>query len=230
MTIQPTFSIKSEADGYTIYRGDEALRTPRNLTVTVPTQALAEAIVRECSGQGEKMDLRKMPFTQMALTAIDISSQHRKDVVDGIMRFGDSELLCQRTTDPADLVTEQTRVWQPYLDWCQSTFNAALKTGSGIVPFEQNPEALAALHAHVETLDAFRLTGLSEACGTLGSLVLGLALIEGHADATSVFTAAELDHIWQNKKWGEDPATQARHADIKRDLEMCAKWTALLGE
>jgi len=55
-----------------------------------------------------------------------------------------------------------------------------------IIPFKQNPEALAALRAFVQTLDAFFLTGLSEVCGTLGSLVLGLSLVEGKADTEAV--------------------------------------------
>ena len=226
---QPVFSVKAEGEGFSLYRDAEALRTPRNLNLTVPTQILADAMAQECGGQGDKMDLRKMPLTQMALTSIDIASQHRADVVDGIMRFGDNELLCQRATDPVDLVAEQDNVWQPYLVWCKATFNADLRTGSGIIPFEQNQEALTSLRGFVEQLDAFRLTGLSEACGTLGSLVLGLALIKGNADATAVFEAAELDHIWQNKKWGQDPAAEGRHADIKRDLAMYSQWFALLG-
>ena len=224
----PVFSVKAEAEGFALYRDAEPLRTPRNLPLTVPTQNLADAIAQECGGQGDKMDLRKMPLTQMALTAIDIASQHRADVVEGILRFGDNELLCQRATDPADLVAEQNKVWQPYLAWCQTTLNADLRTGSGIIPFEQNPQALATLRDFVEKLDAFRLTGLSEACGTLGSLVLGLALIQKHAAPAAVFAAAELDHIWQNKKWGQDPAAEARHADINRDLVMYAHWFDLL--
>jgi chaperone required for assembly of F1-ATPase len=125
-------------------------------------------------------------------------------------------------------VAEQNKTWQPYLDWCKEAFTADLRTGQGIVPFEQNKEALAALRREIEKGDAFLLTGLSEACGTLGSLVLGLALMAGRAGAEAVFEAAELDHNWQNKKWGEDPVSQSRHADIKRDLDVCARWFALL--
>lgn len=226
---QPVFSVKAEAEGFTVYMDAVPLKTPRTLPVTVPTKGLAEALAQECGGQGERMDLRKMPFTQMALTSIDISTQHRDEVIVGIMRFGESELVCQRAADPVALVEEQNKVWQPYLDWCKTQFNAELLTGSGIIPFEQDAKALAAIRAYVDTLDAFRLTGLSEACGTLGSLVLGLALITGQATAEAVFAAAELDNIWQNKKWGDDPVSQGRHAEIKRDLEMCATWTGLLG-
>jgi chaperone required for assembly of F1-ATPase len=129
---------------------------------------------------------------------------------------------------PPDLVAEQEKVWRPYIDWCGEKFGAALRASSGVVPFEQNRPALASLRAFIETLDVFFLTGLSAACGALGSLVLGLALLEGRADATAVFEAAELEALWQIRKWGEDPASQSRHVDIKRDIETCAQWVALL--
>jgi chaperone required for assembly of F1-ATPase len=226
--VPPVFSVV-DCDGFTVFRDAEALKTPRGLAVTVPTRALAQAIEQECRRQGEKLDLRQMPLTQMALTAIDISSHHSEDVVSGIMRYGESELVCQRADDPADLVAEQNRVWQPYLDWCKEKFGVELRSGSGIIPFAQKPETLQSLRDFVETFDAFRLTGLSEAVGVCGSLVLGLALATGRDSPEAVLSAAELDHVWQSKKWGDDPVTHARQEDIKRDLKMCAEWLGLLG-
>jgi len=227
--VQPVYSFKEEGKCATVFRDSEPLKTPRNLPVEVPTHALAKAIVEECKGQGENLDLRQMPLTQMALTAIDIASHHREEVIDGIMRHGESELICQRAADPADLVAKQNEIWQPYHDWIRSQFHVELRTGSGIVPFRQKPEALLALRKQVETYDAFSLTGVSEAVGVAGSLVLGLALIMGHADVEAVFGAAELDQLWQEKKWGEDPAVAGRQAEIRRDLDDCARWFALLG-
>ena len=225
----PVYSVKKSDATFTVYRDDKPLETPRNFPVAVPSQKLAQAIVEECVGQGERLDLRQMPMTQMTLTVLDITSAQREQIIAGIVRYGESELVCQRASDPADLVAEQNKVWQPYLEWCKATFNVDLRTGSGIIPFEQKPEALATLRAAIEPYDDYRLTGLSEAVGVTGSLVLGLALATGYADAATILRAAELDQLWQAKKWGVDPATEARQADIKRDLDDCVKWFGVVG-
>lgn len=222
------FSVKAGSKGFLVCRDDKPLETPLHSPLAVPTRDLAETIAQEFGDQGNKPDLRKMPFTQMALTALDITAPGREEVIGAIMRYGETELLCQRAADPAALVAEQNKIWQPYLAWCREKFNADLRTGCGIAPFEQNPEALGALRAHIETLDVFSLTGLGEACSALGSLVLGLALREKRADAAAVFEAAELERLWQSKKWGDDPATKNRADSIKRDLEVCEKLFALL--
>jgi len=225
---QSVFVVKPEGEMFTLYRDGEALKTPRSLPVNVPTQRLAEALLGECQGQGDRLDLRQMPLMQMTLTAIDISSHHRSEVIDGIVRYGESELVCQRATEPLDLVAEQDAAWGPYLDWVQAKFNIDLRVGVGIVPFLQKPESLAVLRGFVEQFDAFHLTGVSEAVGISGSLVLGLALVTGHAKVEAVFAAAEFDQLWQAKKWGDDPAMQGRHAEIKRELGVCVRWFELL--
>ncbi len=226
---QPVFSVRKEGDLFTVYRDAEPLKTPRSLPVALPTEKLADALVAEAVGQGEKLDLRQMPLTQMALTAIDISAHHRGEVIDGIVRYGDTELLCQRASEPDALVLAQHEAWQPYLDWCAEKFGVELRIGAGIVPFSQDAEGLAKLRGFVENFDAFWLTGVSEAVGVSGSLVLGLALVAGHADADAVLAAAELDALWQARKWGGDPVVEARQAGIKRDLDVCARWFELLG-
>jgi chaperone required for assembly of F1-ATPase len=227
---RPAFSVCAEDKGFAVCRNGKALETPLHFPIVVPTNACAEAIAKEFEGSSKKIDMRKMPLMQLALTAIDILSMRREEVISGVMRYGETELICQRATNPADLVMEQDRVWQPYIDWCKERFAADLCTGGGVIPFKQNEPALSALRTFIGTLDAFFLAGLSETCSTLGSLVLGLALMEGRAEVAAVFNAAELDLIWQSKKWGDDPVSQNRHAEIKRDLELYARWFALLGK
>lgn len=224
------FSVASDSAGFCVHKNGTALKSPQQRPLFLPTQALAEAIADEFRTQGARPDVRKMPLTQMALTTLDITAPRINEIIFSLLRYGETELVCQRADDPPALVAEQSRVWGPYLVWCEKRFGAKLLTGSGILPFQQNAEALAALRAHIETLDAFFITALSEICNTLGSLVLALAFLEKKAEASEVFEAAELDRLWQIKKWGEDPSSEARFAEMKRDLTVCETWLSLLAK
>ncbi len=225
-----SYSAAPKENYFILLKNGKELESPSHFPFTTPTQALANAIIEEFVEQGEKPDLRKMPLTQLALTAVDISKPKRNEIIEALIRYSQIELICQRAETPPSLVTEQTKAWQPYLEWCRERFGADLRTGCGVVPFEQNPKAIAALRTHIETLDAYVLTGLSEACTILGSLVLALALTEDHICATEAFAAAEFESLWQMKTWGEDPATQSRLASIERDLAICEKWFSLIRE
>jgi chaperone required for assembly of F1-ATPase len=222
------YDIAAGPEGFALCRDGAPLKTPAGAILAVPTPVLAEEIAKEWRAQGKKINHATMPLTQLAATAIDIVGKGRGKIVGQIAAYAESELLCHRAETPPELAERQQRMWQPLLDWCAEHFNARLLTGIGIVPIAQPPEALKALHRAIEAYDDFRLAGLQHAVDVSGSLVLGLALAEGHINAAQAFEAAELDATFQIEKWGDDPAAEKRRAGINHDLHMCERWLELL--
>jgi len=202
--------------------------TPAGLPLAVPTAALAEAVAAEFRAQGEKVAPASMPMTQFAVTAIDRIAPHRDAVADAVAAYAETDLLCYRADEPADLAELQARVWQPLLDWAAHRYDAALHVHSGIMPRPQPAEAVAALRRAAAELDAFRLSAVQAACGTLGSVVLALALAEGRIGAAEAFEAAELDATYQIAKWGEDAEAARRRAAVKADAQAARAFLDLL--
>lgn len=154
---------------------------------------------------------------------LDFVSQNRSELIDRILAYAGSELLCHRAEAPPELVEVQQKTWQPLLDWCAARFKAPLKTGTGIMPIKQPPASLQCLRRVVEGYDDARFAALMRAVQASGSLVLGLALAEKHITPLQAFEAAELDASWQMEKWGADAETEARRAGIKSELDLCAR-------
>jgi chaperone required for assembly of F1-ATPase len=202
--------------------------TPAGRPLAVPTAALAEAVAAEFRAQGERVSPASMPMTQFAATAIDRIAPHREAVVDAVAAYAETDLLCYRADEPAELAERQARAWQPLLDWAAHRYDAALHVHSGIMPRPQPADAVAALRRAAAGLDDFRLSALQAACGTLGSLVLALALAEGRIGAAEAFEAAELDATFQIEKWGEDPEAARRRAGVRADAEAAEAFLRLL--
>jgi chaperone required for assembly of F1-ATPase len=224
----PVFSALAASGGYALARDGVALKTPAGLPLIVPTQALADAIVGEMRALGGKLDAAKMPLMQMAMTGIDVIGKNRAIVVNQLVAYGESELLCHRAEGDDALAAKQQQVWQPLLDWCAQRFGASLNIGTGIMPVHQPPENVQALRKAVTGYDDFHLAGLGQAAGVAGSLVLALALAEKQLTPEQLFDAAELDATHQMEHWGEDAEVTARHAGIRHDLALCERWFALL--
>jgi chaperone required for assembly of F1-ATPase len=224
----PVTSAANVTGGVSLRREQDEMQTPAGAPFVVPTQLLADAIVTELNQQGVKPKYESMPMAQLAMTAIDVVEKERIKIVDAIMLFASTELLCHRTEHPPELAARQTKIWQPLLDWCAERFHAPLVIAEGLMPMKQPKTSLAALQSVIETYDAFYLAGLRQAIDVSASLVLGLALAERHIDAGKAFDAAELDTSFQIEKWGEDPAHAARRNGILRDLESCERWFGLL--
>lgn len=196
--------------------------------MVLPTRALAEAVAEEWAGQGEEVEVRAMPLTGLACTAIDRVAPARARVIADIAAYGAHDLVCYRAEAPPDLVARQQEAWQPLLDWAALALDAPLVTTDGIVTVEQPPTALAALRGVVAERDDMALAGLGAAVAAAGSLIIGLALEAGRISPAEAFAAAQLDESYQIERWGEDAGAARRRAAIQAEIEAAARFLALL--
>lgn len=217
-----TASAVSRPEGHTIVLDGRPIRSPAKASLLLPTAALAEAVAAEWRAQGDRVDPTTMPLTRLVNTVIDGVRRRREEVVRAVAAYGTSDLLCYRAEAPVALVERQARVWQPLVDWAERRFDVALAVTAGIVHVAQPPATLAKLSAAVEAYDDFGLGALQLATGAAGSLIIGLALLEGEIDPQAAFHASQLDETFQIEHWGEDETAAKRRAELFEELE-CAR-------
>lgn len=217
-----------DAMGFRVLLDGRTIKTPAKASMVLPTQALAEAIASEWQSQGDDVDIRSLLLTGLVWTAIDRVRANRTSVVDEVAAYAAHDLVCYRAEGPADLSAQQQAAWQPLLDWLTLSFDAPLLVTAGVVSVVQPLESLATLHRVAAAKDDFELTALSSATAAAGSLIIALALLHGRIDAAQAFTASQLDESYQIERWGEDPETARRRAAIRDDLDVAARFLALL--
>lgn len=206
--------------GFEIRLDGRPVRTPARAQLALPTHRLAEAVAEEWRAQGDVVDPRSMPFTGLANGAIDQIAPNRESFAAGIARYAESDLLCYRAEGPTELVAREAAAWDPLLDWAMARYDVAFRVTQGIIPVAQPDETLARLTAVVTAFDPFTLAGLSTLVTLSGSLVCGLAVVEGGHDADLIWTAAEIDEAWEVEQWGDDKEAAARSAQRRHEFAM----------
>ncbi len=216
--------------GYQVLLDGRPMRTPAKALLTLPTRALAEAIAAEWRDVPEKAEIKvaHLPLTRLAATGLDRVTAQRSRVIEDTAKYAASDLLCYRATDPVSLVKRQQETWQPLLDWAADRYGVRLSVASGTGFVAQAPEALAALQAAVAAHGDLALSALYNLTHIAGSLVIALAVAEGHLSAADAFAAAQLDELYQIERWGEDPIATERHISIRNDIAAAARFLALL--
>jgi chaperone required for assembly of F1-ATPase len=204
--------------GYALVLDGKLRHTPAGKPYLCPTLALAEALAGEWQQAPQNFDPRAMPIAQLVATAHDLTASARPACIERIMQFGAGDQLCFRAAHPVALAGRQQELWQPYLDWALTEFDALLLVTESLLPPEQPPQSLQALRRTVETYDDYLLTALEQSCSVTGSLVLALALTQGWQPAAAVFQAAELEAHFQTDHWGADPEAIARLSAIESEL------------
>lgn len=208
--------------GFSVTLDGRAVRTPAKQLLTLPTQALADAIAAEWDAQTEKVDPRTMPVTRGANAAIDKVAVQHADVADMLAAYGDSDLLCYRAESPEGLIQRQAEAWDPLLDWAEARFGGRLVVQSGVMHSAQDPVLLAAMAKAVHDMSPFELAGFHDLVSLSGSLVIGFAAAWDQSPAEALWDVSRIDEDWQAEQWGVDEEA-AEAAGIKRESFLNAK-------
>jgi len=222
------YSVTKLDNGFAVCKNGDVVVTPAGKPLNLPTEKLAEVIAGEWRAQKEKIIPSSMPMMQFAATALDIVTKDRAAIIDQLVSYVRSELLCHYADHPDALKQLQKQKWQPVLDWCALRFDALLVTGTGIMPIEQSAPAHQALRGALESCDDFCLVGLRQAVDVSGSLILGLALLEKQMTPEQILDTAELDANFQMQQWGKDPAILDKQKSTLKELADTNLWLELL--
>jgi chaperone required for assembly of F1-ATPase len=220
--------VAGEGDRHHVLLDGRPVCTPAKRVLTLSTSALAAVIAAEWRDQGDIIQAATMPLTRLASTAQERLPGLRAAAIKELIGYADTDLLCYRAAAPLDLVERQGETWQPLLDWGATTHGARLVVTTSILPVSQPQTAVSRLQAAVEALDDWPLVGLHAATTALGSVVLGLALVDGRIDAGQALGASLLDELFEIERWGQDAETERRHAALRRDVEAAATFLAAL--
>jgi chaperone required for assembly of F1-ATPase len=223
---------KSEAapqdGGWGIALDGRPVHTPARAPLVVASPALAEAIAAEWAAQGETLDPASMPLTGLANAAIDLASPDPAAFAAPVAAYAESDLLCYRDARDAALQAEQAAAWNPLLAWAEGRHGIEFALAQGVIPVDQPAATIAALRGAVLDLHPFRLAALTPLVTIGGSLVAGLALIEGAFDAAALWEAVSLDELYQERRWGADSEAQKARARREADWHNAARFLSLL--
>ncbi len=223
-------SVEERNGAFQLVLDGRPARTPGRNPLAVPARALAEALAEEWSRQGDEIDPATMPVTRIVNSGIDGVAPRRQEVVDDLVRYAGSDLLCYRAGEPGRLVDAQNATWNPLLDWARDSIGARFALAEGIMHVDQPPETAAAIRRAVEAVRSpIALAALHVMTTLTGSVVTALAHAAGRYDADQAWAAAHVDEVYQESVWGEDYEAMARRRSREADFRAASLVYRLAG-
>ena len=221
-------AVASRPAGFALELDGRGARTPAKRDLMLPTEAAARALADEWNAQADIVDPAAMPLTRLANSAIDGVADQMNAVSDEVKAYVSSDLLLYRAGEPAQLVAEETRLWDPVIDWAGDTFGARFILAEGVSFVVQPAATLAAM---VDAVDAavgtdaaapLRLAALHVMTTLTGSALLGLAVCDGFLTIEQAWTAAHVDELFQESRWGRDAEAVERRDRRFADMSAAA--------
>ncbi len=190
--------------GFQITLDERALKTPARANLVISSEPLAKNIAAEWNAQTTHINTHTMPLSKLLFTAIDAVSTQAPQVIDELVRYASSDLICYWESAPEKLVERQRAAWQPILDWAEKMHGLKFITTNAISPIAQPEASLQKFRAIISALNPLQLTAFYTLTTLLGSTMLALAVFEGFITAQTAWDAAHIDEQWNREKWGED--------------------------
>jgi chaperone required for assembly of F1-ATPase len=214
--------------GFCILLDGRPVKTPAKATLSLPKHPMAALVAEEWAGQQEVINPTVMPVTRLANTAIDGIARDRRAVLEDIVRFSGTDLVCYRADRPERLVAAQAEGWDPIVQWAADTHGARFILAEGVIHQEQPEEAVSAYARAIERYDdSFMLACLHTVTTLTGSALLTLAFADGHIDADEAWRLAHIDEDWQASVWGLDEEAAARRKARKIEMDAACRLFSL---
>ncbi|WP_018697661.1 ATP12 family chaperone protein [Amorphus coralli] len=216
-------STRPSDDGVEITLDGRPVRTPAKRPLAVPDEEIAATVAREWDAQETEINPSLMPMTRLLNAAIDGVADAREAVAADIAAFAGTDMLCYRADMPEGLVARQREVWDPILAWAEGALGARFMLVEGVMPVTQPDTTLAAVRARMPLADPFALTALHSMTTLTGSVLVALAVWEGHLTVDEAWLAAHVDEDWNIKLWGADAEAMARRDRRETDMRAAAQ-------
>ncbi|MEO9968669.1 MAG: ATP12 family protein [Hyphomonadaceae bacterium] len=204
-------SVEQGGDAWRILLDGRVIKTPAKAELCAPTKQMAEAVASEWSSQGDTVDIQSMHLTRLINVAIDRTPAQREGMVDEVVKYCETDLLCFLAETPEDLRSVQIDQWRPIREWAGKSLDVVLmEVPDGLLAAPQPPASLQAARGYADGLNDVQLTGLNFGLGLFGSALLAMAVCEGYIDANNAYERSIVDELYQSEKWGEDDENLAR--------------------
>lgn len=211
-------------NAFTVALDDKPIKTPAGKPLALPTQQLAKAIAAEWQGQGDVIAVGTMPLMQLAATSLDHVPVERAQMVERMLSYAGTDLLCHFVEEPKRLRELQERSFTPALAWLHRRYDIDLHTTHELMAVDQPSSARERLSLALNALNDWALMGVQTAAIASGSIVLALGMQEKEFTAAEVFEAAEVESTYQIEKWGTDIELIARRNGIEFELNAVERW------
>ena len=221
-------SVAPEGTGWRVLLDGKAIRTPAKAAQLVPSEALAQAMALEWSGQGEEIDPAAFIFRDMADYAIDVVARDRAAAAADLLRYAETDTLCYRAEAGEALHERQKQLWEPLLRATEARWDVHFERVGGILHRPQPQATLTRMAAALVPLDAFTMGALTTLTTLTASLVIGLAALEAGADGEALWAAANLEEDWQAELWGKDAEALALRARRFAEFEAAIRFAGLV--
>ncbi|XP_004209949.1 ATP synthase mitochondrial F1 complex assembly factor 2 isoform X1 [Hydra vulgaris] len=196
-------TLKPVQDGFLIQLDKRTIKTPLGKPLLVPCEPLGIAVANEWHMQDSDINTSVMPLTVICNTAIDNPcSITKSDLVNGMLRYFQTDTICALADQPEELVELQAREWVPIINWFSKWHGISVVSTSSLFELKQPDLSISKLKDHLMNLNRWQIYGLQSAMEITKSFILPMVVSQKYISVEKAVYLSRLEVEHQITKWG----------------------------
>ena len=214
-----TVQVKEKSiNSYEILLDNNILKTPLKNELIIPNAKIAEEIYKEWNQETNFLNTDNMVFYGIISTSIDKIFDNRKQYVDDVLDFVNTDLICYRADKPIDLVQWQSKNWDPIISKVEKYINYKINIFKGIMPVRQDKQIHLKITTFLTEFSDLEIAVLHRITNITGSIFLTLCILKNDKIKKNAFELSYLDELWQAEKWGYEEEASKNRENINNEL------------
>ncbi|XP_053993902.1 ATP synthase mitochondrial F1 complex assembly factor 2-like [Hylaeus volcanicus] len=221
---QVTINKINQCNNWGIFLDGKPLKTPGGKVLAVTSSEGSKLIADEWNKQHDIVNCREMPYTSLAIQALDLIESHSNLVEKKILEYLRTDCFLIR---PKNFQESQNFINKDYLGsleplHCkiQKFYNLSepLKMSTNLEIPAQNVQDLDKLAYQIRKRNHLQLSCLFTATQILHSYLLSLAMLDSLESVDKILYASMIENKMQQQVWGSTATQKKEEKDIKQRL------------
>tara|TARA_S200000501_G_scaffold298526_1_gene285087 strand:- start:162 stop:866 length:705 start_codon:yes stop_codon:yes gene_type:complete len=220
--------IKKKDNHYYFTRNHVELKTLNNNKIKIRDKKLAMRLLKYLTKCIKSKNKNKIFFLQILYFNFDLNNKNKKVLINKLINYLHTDLLCYRAEDNTELAKIQTRLWQPLINYAFKNYKIHLKSESGIMPIRQDSHNNIYLSKFLNKLNSIEFSTYFFITNFSNSNIIALNFMTNNIVSVKAWQCLSLEETYSQKKWGKDKEVQDKLLEKKKYFDEIINFNLLL--
>ena len=213
---------------YYFFENNKEITTTFNNLIRVKDEKVAIALCKYLKLCFKSKSKIKKYFLGILYFSFDLDKEKKTKIIDNIISFLNTDLLCYRAKKNSELDTIQKKLWDPLIDFVEKEYKLSFNTTNGIIPINQKQSNKNKLLKILKKLNRHQLTGFYYITNFSNSNIITLNFLANNINFKNTWKVLNLEESYSLKKWGQDKEANEKLLDKKKYLNEIINFNLLL--
>ncbi len=200
---------------YFFFKSNKFIKTNGNNKIKVADDKAAKQLSKYMSACFKSKNKEKSFFLRVLFFSFDLDKSSKSDIIDKILFFLSTDLLCYRAVKNSELESFQKKLWDPLISFVEEKYKLTFNITNGVIPVKHKATNKVRLGKILKKLNKQELTSYYYITNISNSNIIALNFLANNINFKHAWKCLSLEEDYNLKKWGQDKEAKEKLLEKK---------------